>query len=109
MKIVRIFADQLFSFHYADEKMNELRRLLTLWNDTAYLQEFVTNNKSDISHNASISALVFQLIKNANDIDDTLNDISKDQGRSLEEFFKPLDNQEYQTVELSKQKGRKNF
>jgi hypothetical protein len=27
----------------------------------------------------------------------------------LEEFFKPLDNQEYHIVELSKQKGRKNY
>lgn len=27
----------------------------------------------------------------------------------MEEFFKPLDNQEYHIVELSKQKGRKNY
>ena len=38
MKIVRIFADQLhlFAFCFEGEKMNELQRLLTLWNDTAY-------------------------------------------------------------------------
>lgn len=109
MKIDRIFAEKLFAFHFDSEEMNELRRLLTLWNNTTYLHEFVTENKSDVPQNVSIRTLVFELIDNANDIDDTLNEISKDPNRSLEEFFKPLDNQEYQIVELSKQKGRKNF
>ena len=43
MKIVRIFAKQLFAFQYNNEKMNELERLLSLWNDTAYLYEFVND------------------------------------------------------------------
>lgn len=34
MKIVRIFAEKLFAFKYQNEADNELRRLLTLWNDT---------------------------------------------------------------------------
>src|SRR5690606_11939787 len=109
MKIVPIFADQLFAFHYEGEKMNELRRLLTLWNDTAFLHEFVTKNISDVPQNINIRALAFQLFDNANDIDDVLNEISNDPKRSLEEFFKPLDNNEYHIVELSKQKGRKNY
>lgn len=109
MKIVRIFADQLFAFHFNGEKMNELRRLLTLWNDTTYLYKFVTENKSDVSKDVTIGSLVFQLNKNANEIDDTLNEISSDPERSLEEFFKPLDNQEIYIVKLSKQKGRKNY
>lgn len=109
MKIVRIFAGQLFAFHFNGEKMNELRRLLTLWNDTTYLYKFVTENKSDVSKDVTIGSLVFQLNKNANEIDDTLNEISSDPERSLEEFFKPLDNQEIYIVKLSKQKGRKNY
>lgn len=109
MKIVRIFADQLFAFHFNGEKMNELRRLLSLWNDTTYLYKFVTENKSDVPKNTPIPSLVFQLNENANEIDDTLNKISIDPKRSLEEFFKPLHNQEYHIVELSKQKGRKNY
>jgi cell division protein FtsB len=109
MKIVRIFADQLFAFQFNNEKMNELQRLLTLWNDTAHLYKFVTENKSDVPKDLSISSLVFQLSENANEIDDTLNEISSNSERSLEEFFKPLDNQEYHIVELSKQKGRKNY
>lgn len=111
MKIVRIFADQLnlFAFRFDGEKMNELRRLLTLWNDTAYLYEFVMHNQSDVPKNVPIRTLVFQLIEDANDIDDTIIEISSNPKRSLEEFFKPLGNQEYHIVELSKQKGRKNY
>jgi hypothetical protein len=111
VKIVSIFADQLhlFAFRFEGEKMNELRRLLTLWNDTAYLYEFVTNNKSDVPKNVTMRTLVFQLIEDANNIDDTIIEISSNPKRSLDEFFKPLDNQEYHIVELSKQKGRKNY
>lgn len=109
MKIVRIFAEQLFAFHYENEADNELNRLLTQWNDPAYLYQFVIQHKADAPKGVSIQTIINQLIDNANDIDDTLNKISTDSSRSLEEFFKPLDNQEYRIVELSKQKGRKNY
>jgi hypothetical protein len=101
MEIVRI--------HFKGEKFNEMRRLLTLWNDTAYLYEFVTKNKSDIPKDLNILALVSQIIDHANNIDDRLYEISSNPEKGLEEFFKPLDNQEYHIVELSKQKGRKNY
>lgn len=109
MNIVRIFADQLFAFHYENEADNELRKLLKQWNDTSHLYQFVTQNKGDAPKNVPVQTLINQIIENAKDIDDTLNEISTGQSRSLEEFFKPLDNQEYHIVELSKQKGRKNY
>lgn len=109
MKIVRIFADQLFAFHYKKEADNELRRLLTLWNDIAYLFRFVTEHKADVPNNVTIQTLINQLIDNANEIDDILNEISTDSDRNMEEFFKPLDNQEFRIVVLSKQKGRKSY
>ena len=84
MEIVRI--------HFKGEKFNEMRRLLTLWNDTAYLYEFVTKNKSDIPKDLNILALVSQIIDHANDIDDRLYEISSNPEKGLEEFFKPLDN-----------------
>lgn len=109
MKIICIFADHLFAFHYKGETYNELRRLLKLWNDTTYLHHFVIQNKSDIPKDNKIQTLINQLIDNANEIDDTLYEISLDPERRLEQFFKPLDNQEYQFVELSKQKGCKYY
>lgn len=109
MKIISIFANQLFTFHYENETENELRRLLNLWNDSIYLYSFVIQNKADAPKNTSVQTIINQLIKNANYIDDILNEISKDSTKSLEEFFKPLNNQECQIVDLSKQKGRKNY
>ncbi|MGF1586282.1 MAG: hypothetical protein ACFCUM_13235 [Bacteroidales bacterium] len=109
MKIVRIFADQLFAFQYKNEEDNELLRLLTLWNDTEYLYQFVKQHKADAPQYVAIPTLINQLIGNANDIDDTLNEISTHPDKKLEAFFKPLDNQEYHIVELSKQKGRRSY
>lgn len=109
MKIICIFADHLFAFHFEVKTYNELRRLLILWNDTSYLHHFVMQNKSDIPQKTTKPTLINQFIENANEIDDTLHEISLDPDRNLEEFFKPLDNQEYQIGILSKQKGRKNY
>jgi hypothetical protein len=109
MKIVLIFEDQLFAFHYEDEAQNELARLLNQWTDMAYLHQFVTENKGDTPKDTSVLTLVNQIIENTNDIDDNLNEISKGRLKNLGEFFKPLYNHEYRAVELSKQKGRKNY
>lgn len=108
MEIVSIFARKLFAFRYKNETDNELKRLLDLWNDVGYLYNFVGQNKKDITNGKSVEAVVNQIIYNANEIDDTLNECSKG-GRSLDEFFKPLDNNEFRVVTLSKQKGRKNY
>lgn len=109
MKIVSIFGHKLFAFRYPTETDNELSRILKEWNDTYYLYNFISNNKGDIPKNKNIAELVNQLIEDANEIDETLIMLSKNKTKKLEAFFKPLDNQEYRIVTLSKQKGRKNY
>jgi hypothetical protein len=109
MKIVRIFADQLFAIHYDNEGENELDRLLQLWQDVSFLYQFVTQNQSDTPKNIPVEKLINQIIDDANDIDDVMIEIFEDNSRNFEEFFKPLNNQEYSIVKLSKQKGRKNY
>jgi hypothetical protein len=108
MKIVSIFANRLYAFHNEGENDNELRRLLKLWNDTLFVYSFVKENNKDLKPSDPIPKVVNEIFKNANEIDDLLNKISKDKNRNLEEFFKPLRNQEYQIVTLSKQKGSRN-
>lgn len=109
MKIVRIFAEKLFSFHYEGEHSNELHRLMDLWNDTAYLDNFIHEHESDIPPHENKDELAFHLIDCANSIDDELDDISNCTSRRLEEFFAQLNNQEPSYVLLSKQKGRNNY
>jgi hypothetical protein len=109
MKIVPIFADRLFAFHYETEPDNELSRLLKLWNDTFYLYQFIKENKEDIPKRKQVPTLINQIIDDGNKIDETLYKLSKNKDETLEEFFKPLNNQEYRVLELSKRKGRKNY
>ncbi len=108
MKIVCIFTGQLYAFHYSGEKDNELTRLLSLWRDTQFLKDFINQNHTDIPKHENIEKLPLKLIDLADEIDDTLLDIYEN-NLNLENFFKPLDNNEYQIVTLSKQKGRKNY
>jgi|JI6StandDraft_1071083.scaffolds.fasta_scaffold35187_2 hypothetical protein len=107
-KIVPIFAKKLFAFQ-DDGEFNELRRLLLLWNDPTYLYEFVTLHKSDAPKDKSTREVVRQIIEDANEIDTLLKRLITTKHRSLGEFFKPLHNQEYRILELSKQKGRNNY
>lgn len=108
MKIVGIFGDRLFSFHYNGEEHDELKRILDLWNDTEYLFNFLAEQSSDIPEGENIEGLVEQIIDWANEIEDLLYTLSMDDSLRLETFFKPLHNQEQRLgVQLSKQKGRR--
>lgn len=107
MKIVSIFAAKLFAFHYPNEDVNELRRLLNCWNDIEYIYNFLKENESDIQ-NRTIEELAEQIIFYAHEIDITLYELSKSKSNRLESFFMPLDNKEYRLKFFSKQKGKIN-
>ncbi|MEO7174955.1 MAG: hypothetical protein ABIV51_03880 [Saprospiraceae bacterium] len=107
MKIVSIFEEKLFAFHYDNEVDNELRRLLKLWNDYTYLYQFVTEFKSDAPLYLSAGSLINQIVESAIEIDIILNEIAGSRKKKLEDFFRHLENLEYRLVELSKQKGKK--
>ena len=68
MKIVPIFADRLFAFHYESEPDNELSRLLKLWNDTFYLYQFIKENEEDIPKRKPVPTLINQIIDDGNKI-----------------------------------------
>ncbi len=106
MKIVTIFAETLFAFHFTNEKQNELERLLDLWNDVSYLHRFVKDNRSDLPKNESIQQVIEEILESAASIDDSLISYSTNKRSTLDEFFKPLDNKEYRIKTLSKQKSR---
>ena len=109
MKIVSIFDGKLFAFLYQGENMNELKRLLDLWNDNEHLFSFTKQHQKDLPKNIEIEDLIELLIDDANIIDEFLIEIGTNKNRTFDEFFKQLDNQEYQLKVLSRQKGRKNY
>lgn len=109
MKIISIFEERLFAFHWEGEEMNELARLLSCWNDVDYLFKFAQQHSEDIPKGLTLVELVNQLLFDSQELDEILNEIAENTNRNWSEFFKPLNNLEYGTTELSRQKGRKNY
>lgn len=110
MKIIDIFANEkLYAFKYDGEDDHELDRLLELWTNPEYLEEFLETNCKDLPSNKTPYKLFNEIQDNAEELEDILIDIAESDDRQFEEFFKALDNNEYKVLELSRQKGRKNY
>ena len=101
MKIIRIFAENLFSFKFEDEALNEYERLLEMWNDPEYLAEFAERNKLYLK-GCSLEEFVECVLDDALTLEQTL----KQYAYSLNRFFQPLDNNEILARLLSLQKRR---
>jgi hypothetical protein len=101
MKIVTIFADQLYAFHYMGEAENEYDRLMEQWTDVSYLRAYAKQNKI-----ADVTNFAHEIRQDAEYIDDLIESIAR-QNHKLESFFKPLYNLEMGVKFLSLQKGRR--
>ena len=99
MKIVSIFAENLYAFHYTDERNNEFTRLMELWTDLNYLRSFAKIN--DI---IDVKKFVNDILSDAEDIDDFLYHLHENI-ESFGTYFEPLQLSEYTKV-LSFQKGK---
>lgn len=110
MKIIDIFANRkLYAVKYDGEDFHELDRLLDLWNDPSHLQTFVKTNSKDLPKDRTSYQVINDILNNVSELEDILDEIANDGNRQFKEFFSPLYNQEYKVVELSMQKGRKNY
>ena len=101
MKIIPIFAEKLYAFQYDGEVEDEYFRLLDLWTNNTYLQQYAKANNI-----AGARGFVEKIISNAEYIDDLMIKISKS-NQVLESFFKPLNDLETGIRVLSLQKGRR--
>lgn len=99
MKITRIFADQLFSFHYEKEVDNEYERLMELWTDVSYLMNFAQNNEI-----TDIMGFVNDILKQAEQLQDFLEDL-RINNEPYGFYFEPLQSSEFNKL-LSCQKGK---
>lgn len=100
MKIVSIFAEKLFAFHYQDEVDNEFDRLMELWTNPQYLKKFAEDNGK-----VNVETYVLDRLADADEIQDVLEEIATDK-RPLEHYFKPLYDTETGFKILSLQKGK---
>ena len=99
MKIVRIFADQLFAFHYDGKADNEYDRCMELWTDINYLQKYAKSNGV-----ANVTEFVNEVLNDAEQIQDFLENISQNK-ESFGFYFQPLQESERNTIR-SFQKGK---
>lgn len=102
MKIVRIFADQLFAFQYDGEVDNEYDRLMELWTDMTFLKKYAQNN--GISRKEDIMSFCNNILDDAGQIQDFLEDINQNK-EPYGFYFEPLQISEFSKI-LSLQKGK---
>lgn len=100
MKIVSIFAERLFSFHYENEDFNEFERLLDIWTNVSYLKDYAEKNNVE-----DVEQFVDDRLKEAEIFEDILMEIQEGK-EPLETFFRPLFDTEMRVINLSLQKGK---
>lgn len=99
MKIVRIFADQLFAFQYEGEVDNEYDRLMELWTDISFLRAYAKANNI-----INVKKFVNTILQDAEDIQDFLENINQNK-EPYGFYFEPLQNSERNKI-LAFQKGK---
>jgi len=99
MKIIRIFGDVLFAFHYDNEVNNEYERLMDLWTNVAFLKQFAERNA--VSYG---SEFIRSILQDAEQIQDFLKNLSE-RDQPFELYFQPLQHSEYSRL-LGFQKGK---
>jgi len=107
MEIIRIFADDLHALYavkYENVSMDEVERLLNLWTDIEFLENFFEENKIDLSYyKIDVEEAVIETLNQAKEIRKML------QTNGLSNGFIALHNTEYSEKELSKQKYKKRW
>ena len=99
MKIVCIFADQLFAFHYDGEVDNEYDRLMELWTDVEFLSNYAKENNIP-----DVRKFVMNVLQGAEQIQNLLEEINQNK-KPFTTYFEPLQYSEINRV-LSLQKGK---
>lgn len=106
MKIVCIFAEKLFAFHYQNERLDEYGRLLGLWNDPEYILDFAEKNEQYLNKRGlSIDNFIEQILTDVEILEENLL-YYKNERCKIDTCFQPLYDQEYRPKILSFQKKK---
>jgi len=115
MKIVPIFDEKLYAFHFDNEEQDEFRKLFNRWTDPEFLEDFFENNKADLIDGYFGTIEVEKAILETMEYADYLEDLIlecieiKEQLKTLDELFKPLQNTQLRILHLNKSKTRYNW
>jgi hypothetical protein len=101
MKIVDIFAveeDSLYAVLYEGEELDEFNRMMDMWSDPEYLEEFFEENRADLENgffgNITIEKAIAQVRMESKRLKNLLIEIAQqgksDRTNTLTTLFKPL-------------------
>lgn len=112
MKIISIFADQIYAFQYDGNEDDELQRNLNLWNDIEYLKDFFEKNKSLIIGNKHLNTdeirdFINQVNDNAQELDEKIE--GSFDNSNMHEFFVVLSTKQPLIEIYSNVKAKQNF
>jgi hypothetical protein len=105
MKIVCIFASGLFAMQYKGSSLNELARLIALWNDPKYIEQWLWVNQNDFA-SSDLDEIASRLIEDALTMEEMVLE-ALDIG--LDTVFRPLHNLKSAQLFISKEKLRRNY
>lgn len=110
MKILRTFISGLYAFKYEEQKLDELERLLDIWNDYEFLENFFNQHKDDLRYfGCDVETAIEETIDEVSNLSEFLLNLPKNKYISLDTIFKPLNDLEYRITTLSKQKARRKW
>ena len=105
VSILKLQDQQLLSVQYDDQELNEFELLFEQWTDIDYLEQFFNSNLKDLFGGyfniSSVEEAVERTIKDARLLQKEIVGVAKNVG-FLDNFFSPLNNNEYRTKSLSK-------
>jgi hypothetical protein len=109
MKIVTTFVPNLYAFQFPNEEFDELERVFDEWNDPLFLFEFFTNNEADLNGLHTIEEAIIKTKNEAKRFANRMLDLATSNPHKLNEFFTNLENKEYRSIQLQRQKAKQNW
>lgn len=118
MEIVRILVicrETLFAVQFEDAEVDEFSRVFDQWNDVAYLYNFFQKHIKDLQsgfyakhpERLSIETAIQRTLNEAEALEDRLKFVASgpERGVYLQNYFKPLNNEDYRQKVLKKSKA----
>ena len=109
MEIVPTFVPNLYAFQFPEEEFDELERVFDEWNDPLFLLDFFTKNEVDLKGSCTIEEAIIKTKNEAKKFNKKMLDLASSNPHKLNEFFANLENKEYRSIELQRQKAKQNW
>lgn len=109
MKIVTTFVPNLYAFQFPNEEFDELERVFDEWNNPLFLLDFFTKNEVDLKSSYTIGEAINKTKNEAKRFDKRMLDLATVNPNKLNVFFTNLENKEYRTIELQRQKAKQSW